>query len=288
MVKEFSLHRIFLVAICTFALGIMVLPAPKSGGYLAVIVAFLAVAAVYTLIFKLKESKVLSYIVAAVSVVSAAVQIGVITDFFSGNVLNETPKILITALFAVAVIYAALSETEALLKFSLISLPFIVAAVLLILALSFKKTGNFDWRFFIVPKADNFLSQTVKYGMLFIPVLPLPFHSEETYKSLKNDMIGLFIGFAVFSVCFWNTAVFLGTNDTLDFPYYRVAEILSAGGLFTRQTGFIYAVFFIVSFIKASLLIQTVKPVFKSKSTKTQKFVTVAAVILSSALSFLF
>lgn len=288
MVKEFSLHRIFLVAICTFALGIMALPTPQDGGYFAVVTAFLILAAVYTLIFKLKSNKILSYAVAAVSVILAAVQIGVVTDFFSGHVLPDTPKFLITALFAAAVAYGALCKNEALLKFSFISLPFIAAVVLLILSLSFEKISTLDWSVFIVPKREDFFFQVIKYGSLFIPALLLPFHSEETHKSLKNDIIGLFIGFAVFSVCFWNVAAFFGGRNDINYPYYHVAEILSAGGMFTRQTGFLYAVFFVVSFIKASLLIQTLKPVLKNAGKNVKKTVLLAAVLVSSALSFLF
>lgn len=266
----------------------MALPTPQEGGYLAAAVAFLILIAVYTLVFRLKGSKVLSYAVAAVSVILAAVQIGMVTDFFSGHVLPDTPKLLITALFAATVVYGVLCKNEALLKFSLISLPFIAAVVALILSLSFKKITAFDWSTFIIPKGDNFLASTLKYASLFIPALLLPFHSEETHKSLKNDMIGLFIGFAVFSVCFWNVAAFFGGRSDINYPYYHVTEILSAGGMFTRQTGFLYAVFFVVSFIKASLLIQTLKPVLKNAGKNVKKAILLVAVLVSSVLSFIF
>lgn len=288
MVKEFSLHRIFLVAICTFALPIFALPIPQEGGYPSAVVAFLILVAVYALVFRLKGNKALYYAVAAVSVILAAVQIGIVSDFFSGYVLPNTPKLLITALFAAAVGYGVLCKNEAILKFSLISLPFIVAAVLLILFLSFEKITAFDWSAFIIPKGDNFLAGALKYGVLFIPALLLPFHSEQTHKSLKNDIMGLLIGFAVFSVCFWNVAAFFSGGNDINFPYYHVAEILSAGGMFTRQTGFLYAVFFVVSFIKVSLLIQTLKPVLNNTGKKAKKAVLIAAVSVSAALSFLF
>ena len=288
MVKEFALHRIFLVAICTFAMGIMSIPVPEGGDLTAAVCGFLCVAVLYFFIFKLKNNKIAVWVAAVTSVFFAAMQIGIITEFFSHKVLKNTPDILITALFILTVLYACFTEGTALLKFSLIAFPIIVISVGIILLLSLNQVDSLKFSYLVKSQKDLFFVRSIKYGALFSPVLFSPFHSEGANKRKRDDFIGLSLGFAVFVVCFLNVSLFLKGAQHNDFPYFHITEILSAGGFFTRQTGFVYVVFFVVSFIKVCLLMQVAESPFKGYRQGIRKTAIVTAIAFATVLSYVF
>jgi hypothetical protein len=107
-------------------------------------------------------------------------------------------------------------------------------------------------------------------------------------KRKRDDFIGLSLGFAVFVVCFLNVSLFLKGAQHNDFPYFHITEILSAGGFFTRQTGFVYVVFFVVSFIKVCLLMQVAEAPFKGYRQGIRKTAIVTAIAFATVLSYVF
>ena len=288
MTKEFCLHRIFLIAICTFSFGITAFPTLGEGSFSALLLSFAITVPVYLLLNKLKNSKVLLIIVSALCMVFAAAQIDVLTDFFAAKVLKNTPAFWIAAVFAVAVIYAALAESAALLKFSLICLPLIAFTVLLIFVLSFDKFDFSNVLFYIYPSKESFLSQTLKYTAAFLPACLFPFYQDEAPKSLKNDLLGLLLGALVFILCFWNVGLVFTSGGNFRFAYFYTVDALSVGSIFTRLSGLIYFVFFAVSFVKVSALIQTVGPLYRNFKFKMRRMITALTVIFAVLLSLLF
>ena len=280
MREKVSLHRISLIALYILSLGIFNIPINSDRGLLSFVSAFL--------IYKLKNSLFLKGIISVFAVIVAASGIALITQFFAGAVLKKTPEFFIAAFFVACVLYAVLSENSAVAKFSFLMFPIIVVVIILIFVLSINNFKFTDFGSYILPEEQSLIKTTTENIILFLPVCFLVVYGNKENKSLRSDLIGLAIGLAFLTVCILN--VLLGNLDigAFKFPYFSAVEMLSVGSIFSRLSGFVYFVFFVVSLVRVSVCLKTVKDFCKALGAKREKVTGIIICAAAGSLSFIF
>ena len=262
----YNKHLASLAAIFVLGDAAIVLPTANSGKYplLGFIIGATTAASAYfiglllTRIIGKKYTSVLVCFVAAYAFYNAGLSFIRYTDFADTLLLPETPKLLIAAVFIIAVIYLATRRQEVILKLSLISAVIAIIAIIVFFLLSAKdfKAENIVVRDF--PDFNELINSTKPYFInIALPALLIPVYSTLFVgkKRVCATFSGLVTGLALNFLCLLESLLLFGTPmaEKLSFPLAAAVSTVTVGQLFTRMDGIVYCLFFMLALIKTSV-----------------------------------
>ncbi len=173
--------------------------------------------------------------------------------------LPNTPKIIITVVFAALSIWLGTINKKSLYSLAVIALIFSCSAVLIMFALSvptlditlIKHALSLNTEF-TLRQAASFYIQS--FGQIIICVLFIGALSKKT--ALKTHLLSLCVSGGIFLICLITTAGLIGLNliNKIDFPYATATAIINSSRDYTRLDIMTYFIFFITSLIKSAVI----------------------------------
>ena len=278
--KEYFLHSAFLIAV--FIVGNTLVYFPKHndikssilGVIIAVAFSFLIYIAFAFLTKKVKSIhnfKPLKFIVLIVaSICSVLIALISSSDYISYVSLfrmQNTEKILISALFIFLCVFLAVQTREVILKLGLIVFIYVFLSVTVLFNLSFSQLDfkailPLEFKPFETIKSFlTILSQSLLSSLVLIMLIK----TNKTGRSIKIWLIGLILGFFVLMVCMLNILFVFGPDlsNKLNLPYASAMSVINLGKTFLRLEGFSYLNYFACSLLKASASLWVIKTMFE-------------------------
>lgn len=269
----FSSHITALSAI--FVLGGGVISSPFMGAdefnFLAYIISVVLLGLVYLAVSYLFDKIIArsccvwicSFLLSAVGIFAlfcGAKCFSEMTDFVSRIILPNIPKFFIVLIFGFTVIYFFLRQKESLLKFSLISIVLISAAVIFFFIAPMDKYDLRNIYIFRLPEFKEITLQIKPYiinPLLHSIILPIYFKLNFGETKTKQGFLGALIGCLLLGVCILSPILLFGADVSGDlaFPFSSAVSTVTVGRLFTRLDGFAYFVYFVGSLIKITVCV---------------------------------
>ena len=230
--------------------------------------------------------KGLYILIAALLVLAAFFTAKEHTKFIYDIVLPRTSRFLIAAVFLACVFVFSLSESKALLKFSLIS-AFAVSLIFVVLFLLSVKNFSFKNVFYGVnTDAKLLIKDTLNYFLtMFLPALiSLMFLSERGEVSAGSLLSGVSFGLFLISVCVLDSILSFGSvfATRLKYPYIDDISTVTVGSLFTRMDGFSYFAFFAAYLIKGAVCVRLAISILRRAGFKYGKMATAVFCVVSA------
>lgn len=196
--------------------------------------------------------------------------------FVRAVLLPDSSTAAVVILFGLVCLYFALKKQQSLLKFSLLSLTFCAAAIILFTLLL---APEFHLKNMEMPtdfKATEFFNSVTEYFFDFsLPLIALGVYLAFVGKdSNKGAMaLGVTIGAVLLSACILSSVLLFGGNFAaeLEFPYLDAVSCVAIGRLFSRMDLFLYTVYMLTSLVKIEGLIFCAVSCIKTIG-KTNKF----------------
>lgn len=301
MGKECSFHKICLSSLFIFGNVALFIPYKnaKSGELSAILLALFVSISLYFFWYfiagKIKEikkgvlSKGVCIALIFIPLLANTITAKNIENYISDDVLMKNLKISIVLVFALVSVYLVVKTNTALAKLSLLSFVFVLFVMIGLIVVSYK---NFEF----LGAKELFLGKIFKrsffylYKAFWFPMV-YAFYSRFAFeeKSIKNDIIGLFVGSIMIIICFLS-AVFtfsLEFASTMEFSYPQSISVVNIGELYTRMDGFAYFIFFLSALIKTAICGQTVKMLLQKCEVKNIKKMTIFLLGGSFAISYI-
>lgn len=184
--------------------------------------------------------------------------------FVSAAILDGGPKLIYFLSFLILALIISFMHRNVTLKLGLILFPLTVIFIFLIFGFS----AQFMSVKYLMPYKDFSLSGTSPFFLeiavclssLFIPALTLG-----EFAKKRHFAAAFGIASTLILVCFLNTLLIFGAelSSTLNYPYSYAVSTASLGEIFSRMDGFLYAVCFFTSFLKAAVCLLSAVTLFK-------------------------
>lgn len=207
------------------------------------------------------------------------------TDFVSFRMLPQTPRLIVSFIFAFCILWTSVKKDSVILKFSLFSFVITAIIIIILFVISVPRMKLENIVLLQFPNIKDTARQTGKYFLnVYVTLLPILLYRKCLYKDMKNKYIssGLLVGAVLLAVCLLNSLLLFGADVAcnMDFPYADAISTVTVGELFTRMDGFSYFVFFASTVIKITVLISGVKILFSRLGIKNKKAVATACTVL--------
>lgn len=305
MEKDLRLYEGAAAALIFFGnVGLMIpYGGAKSGELTAMILAFLISVGLYYLCFKgldiYKRQKSNKIVLYSVGVILTAFSLYVLTktswhfiNFVSQDVLIKNHKIFTAFAFLAVCLYAFYKKPEAITKFALPGLVFVVLSVLILFLISFENFNLSHLSPAVIPKSGGFLLRSLKYlYVFFVSPMVFPVFSAFYFKkpSIKTELAGISVGMGFLVICFLSAVLTfsLGQAASLQNAYSKSISVISVGELYTRMEGIGYFVFFFSALVKTVVSAFSVKALLFTMNIKKSREITallVAGAVLTAFL----
>ena len=290
--SNFNIHFIMMSAM--FLLGNAVISVPyknaEKNNFLSFIIAFvsgLLIICLLTFVFDFlyDEKRLLknTVIIKIVYIVSSILLIYVsvlcfrdYSDFVAFRMLPNTPRFIVSVIFALCVLWFSLQKDKIILKFSLFSLVITAIIIILFFIISIPRYRLENIIILEFPDIKDTVKQAVSYFVnVFVTSLPVLLYRKCFFEKMEKKYICLAVvsGTVLLAVCLLNSLLLFGTTvaSEMEFPYSDAISTVTVGELFTRMDGFSYFVFFASSIIKITVCISVIKSLVSRLGVKNKK-----------------
>lgn len=203
--------------------------------------------------------KLISFLYAVFILVIFAMNISAIADYYAGNIMPETPKLIFMIVFTLVSAYAVKKGIEVIARISLFGVVYVVAYLI---ASVFLLLGNMDLSNFLpvfeLPAKDYvqsmfiFTSIPLCNTVLFLMVFP----SLNSVKKIGKYSLGgfAFAALTFFIVAIRNTAVLGPSAAIFTNASYEAARLINIGEILTRIELFIALAVTLTIFLKSCIM----------------------------------
>ncbi len=178
---------------------------------------------------------------------------------FANKVLLSNSNAAVVILFGLVCLYFALKKQQSILKFSLLSLVFCAAAIILFTLLL---SPEFHFKNIEMPtdfKITELFGSANEYFFDFsLPLITLGVYLAFIGKKNKGAIaLGVTIGAVLLGASILSSVLLFGSAFAaeLSFPYLDAVSCVAIGRLFSRMDLFLYTVYMLTSLVKTEVLI---------------------------------
>lgn len=261
-VKNYNIHKLFLVAIGVLGNAIMVMPFLNVQNpvfcLLLCCVLTLAIALVALPIIKNARGVAAFGLNTIIILISFYGAMSAFADYVKFLKVMGQNVFLAAILLLVLVVSLTVCADSAYFKFNLLFGVITAALIALLFAVSAREYNLKNIS--LTPIKLEIKSTLICFVKYFLPVLSaVALCSFSKYKlKTKTAVFGVLLGFFLLALCLIQSVLMLGAAEQYDYTYLSAVGADSLGQLYIRQDGFVWFVFFTASVIKTSLCTKTV------------------------------